>query len=351
MRASATPGNWLRRAQLEVRLDADARSHTAQILGVRDRHLVVSVPRDQGHALWVKAGTSLEIVAGDGAVKARVLGRHLKPTPLLVLELEEDLPLRDLVRHRSSRIVAVTSGKGGTGKTFMCVNLALSLATLGHRVALVDADLGTGNVAVHLGLRVDYDLGDVVEGKKRLEEVALPGPLGVLVVPGAVADPGAAHLTGWRTGRLHEAIHELARGHDFVLLDVGAGLADGVQGALLAADEVVLVTSEDPAAMLDAYGVLKILALQGRRPRVRLIFNRVEVPRLAAAGAAQIRSMARKSLGLEVSLLGIVEANPRVSRAARRQTAYALLHPHHPLTQQLREMAVCLAGRRGREGR
>ena len=158
------------------------------------------------------------------------------------------------------RIITVTSGKGGVGKTNLSVNFALSMAARGKNVLLFDADLGLANVDVMLGIIPKYTLLNVLNGQKTLSEIVLEGPGGIrLVASGSGGVQELADLNETQRGRFLEALLELQNQSDVILIDTGAGLHPNVLAFVLAAEEVVIVTTPEPTALMDAYGMIKIL--------------------------------------------------------------------------------------------
>ncbi len=176
---------------------------------------------------------------------------------------------------RDAHIVAVTSGKGGVGKTFVSANLAAALALAGHRVLVMDADLGLANLDIVLNLKPKATLHEVLMGGSRLDEVILEAPGGFSVLPAGSGFADYARLNDDLRGRLRGVLDELGGRYDYVLLDTGAGIADVVLYAASLADEVLVVTTPEPTAMADAYAMVKVMALQQQRSEVHLVINQV----------------------------------------------------------------------------
>ena len=208
--------------------------------------------------------------------------------------------------RRSLSVVAVTSGKGGVGKTTASINLALDLAARGRRVVLLDADLGLANVDVMLGLKPQYNLGHVVEGSCELRDVIVRGPAGIRIVPGAsgirrMAELGAAERAG-----LIYAFSELGAETDVLVIDTPAGIAGGVTDFCAAAQEVLVVVCNEPASLTDAYAVIKVLNQQTRRRRFRVLVNMVRGVEEGQALFRRLVAVATSFLDVSLDLAGIV---------------------------------------------
>ena len=205
------------------------------------------------------------------------------------------------------RIVAVSSGKGGVGKTNMAVNLSLSLRLLGAQVLLLDADVGLGNVDVLLGLEVRHDLRDVLLHGRPLAQTVVDGPRGLKILPGA---SGVEEMTSVSEERLDAFFKELAdycSAMDFVVVDTAPGISAPVLNCLMAVDELLLVTNPEPTALTDAYALLKVLS---RRPgatakRVSLIMNQTGSREEAMRSYDRLRATARQFLEWEVEYPGL----------------------------------------------
>ncbi len=250
--------------------------------------------------------------------------------------------LRDL-RPRA-RVLAVASGKGGVGKTNLAVNLAITLATHGRRVLLVDCDLGLANVDLLLGRRPRGDLGHALAGRLPLEAVVQDGPAGVRWIPGASHMPSLAKVGESRRAALLRGLEALETQHDFILLDAPAGIGRGVLNLARQADELLLVTTPEPPALMDAYTTLKAVAATGAESlgRVRLVVNLVAHRRDAERAHRRIEDVAGRFLGVPVELLGYVFCDGHVGRAVQKQEPLVLAFPHSQAAWCVKRLATGL---------
>lgn len=260
--------------------------------------------------------------------------------------------LRDRVARRQARegwgrtrTIAVTSGKGGVGKTTVAANLAIALQRLGARVVLVDVDLGLANVDVLLGLRPRWTLKDLLAGRRSIREITVDGPAGVRVVPAASGLEELANLAPWEQERLWRSFAELDADADLVLVDTAAGIAPNVLDVLATTEEVVVVAAPEPAAITDAYALIKVLSRRREGARVHLLVNRARRPQEGYAAAARIAEVARHFLGLDIHCLGCLPEDPQVAQAGRDQVAFAAAYPQCPAARCLASVAGRLKAR------
>jgi flagellar biosynthesis protein FlhG len=249
---------------------------------------------------------------------------------------------RDL--RQRARVVAVVSGKGGVGKTSLAVNLAIALAAAGRRVLLVDTDFGLANVDLVLGQRPRGDLGHVLSGRMPLQEIVQEGPAGIRWIPGASHMPSIARIGERRREALLDGLTALETQHDFLLLDAPAGIGQGVLHLARQADELALVTTPEPTAMMDAYALLKSAAAARAESlgQVRLIINMVAHRRDADRAHARIRQTAARFLGIDVGLLGYVFCDGHVGRAVQRQEPLMLAYPHSLAAWCIKRLAAAM---------
>jgi flagellar biosynthesis protein FlhG len=250
-------------------------------------------------------------------------------------------------RHRrapsgSVRTIAVTSGKGGVGKTSVVINLAVALAEKGVRVAILDADYGLGNIDILLGLEAERTLEDVLRGHLSLDRVLLEGPAGVRILPAANGVQDLTSLTNEQQLRLRAALSGLAGSTDVLLVDTATGISDNVVTWLRAADEVLVVTSPDPAAIVDAYAVFKLLVRIDADKPLALLVNLSRDEEEAAAVHEGIAAAVREFLHGELPLFGHVVRDPALEEAARRRHPIVTLRPSSPASRCFRRLARAL---------
>jgi flagellar biosynthesis protein FlhG len=242
------------------------------------------------------------------------------------------------------RVLAVTSGKGGVGKTNLAVNLALCLRFFGVNVLLLDADMGLGSVDVLLGLDVVHNLKDVVLKGWPLERIVIEGPRGLKILPGACGVEELARLSETDLQRLLRQIQEYCAQMDFVVVDTSPGISPAVVGCLLAADETLLVTNSEPTSLTDAYALLKAMS---RRPEaaakpVSVIMNQTGSKEEALRSFDRLRSAAKRFLGVDVEYLGSVARDETVSEATKRQVAFLTHYSASPCSRDVRKIAARL---------
>lgn len=261
---------------------------------------------------------------------------------------EQANSLRQFVQKNKelARIVAVTSGKGGVGKTNTSINLAISLADKGHRVVLLDADLGLANVEVLMGLSSLYNLQHVVNGERTMSEILVKGPGGIAVVPGTSGMAKLADLTERGRVNIMNGLEELQNRTDFILVDTMAGIGRSAIAFVIAADEVLLVSTAEPSSIVDAYAMLKTIYQRREKAMVRLIANMVVNKRQAAYVYDKLSAVSQQYLGRKMSYLGMIPRDPHVSQAVMQSVPYCLRFPGAPASKAIVDIADRLISQR-----
>ncbi len=239
--------------------------------------------------------------------------------------------------------IAVTSGKGGVGKTSVVVNLATALARLGQRVAILDADFGLGNVDVHLGLTPPWHLGHVLTGTKRVEDIIVRGPAGVLIVPAGSGLNELTALTARQWERLSEARATVSADVDFLLIDTPTGISNNVIDLLRGLEHVLLVTSMEPSAIVDGYAMMKVLSLSNSGKEVGVLVNGVPDRREAETVFRQLDVAARYFLNRRPQYHGYVPFDPAVRDSLLVQRTTMDFAPECPASRCFRALAARLA--------
>ncbi|MCA1978782.1 MAG: MinD/ParA family protein [Thiobacillus sp.] len=253
-----------------------------------------------------------------------------------------------MAQNPIGKVVAVTSGKGGVGKTFVSANLAAALARRGLRVLVLDADLGLANLDVVLNLYPKLTLHDVFTGKATLEEAILPAPGGFSVLLAGSGMVEYSRLTPEVRSEFLRVVHSLVPRYDVVLLDTGAGISDVVLFAVSLASEVLMVATPEPTSLTDAYATIKVLAGQQQRDQVRLIVNQTSRAGSGLAITRQLQQVLDRfvvgALGRPFTLahLGDIPADPEVRQAVMRRQLLVKSLPDSPAATAIAQIAHAL---------
>jgi flagellar biosynthesis protein FlhG len=253
------------------------------------------------------------------------------------------------IRSAPAPIIAVGSGKGGVGKTWFSISLACALGRTGKRALLVDCDLGLANIDVQLGVRPEADLSAVVRGWLELDQAVTP----VLGGPGRAGgfDLLPGHSGSGALGGLKlEDVHRIAQGitgltpyYDRVLMDLGAGIDANVMRFARAATRVIVVTTEEPPALTDAYAFLKVLRLAKPEAQPLIVVNMAETRATGRRVYEQLAKAAEQYLGQRPPLAGVITRDPRVSDSIRAQTPISVRHPQSQAFEDVLRIAEALS--------
>lgn len=248
---------------------------------------------------------------------------------------------KDWERRQRRRTIAITSGKGGVGKTNIAVNLALALHEQGHTVTLLDADLGLANVDVVLGITPPYTLGQVVRRECSLADIVYSA-YGVKVVAGG---SGLEELAVLPENELMYLFHDAAKiESDFFLIDTGAGLSPKVTSVALAAQEVVVVTTPEPTALTDSYALIKVLTRKNCDLTLHLVVNRAGSRQEAEQVVANFCRVVQNFLSVSLNPLGYIPEDRLLRTAVSRQQPFLFTFPSAPAAERLRVIAASLSG-------
>ncbi len=237
------------------------------------------------------------------------------------------------------RVLAVTGGKGGVGKSNVAVNLSLALCEGGARVLLMDGDLGLANVDLLLGLNPKYTLQHVFDRQVQLPDIIMEGPLGLRILPGGIGLPELANLHTLDIVRLLGLLRLLESEHDLLVIDTAAGIGQLVTRFALAADDVIIVTMPEPTAMVDSYGMIKALKKGQLRGRLHLLVNMVGRPGEDIQFHRSLAAVAKNYLGLELQLLGSLPRDEEIVRCIKQHSPFFVTFPDSPASQEMRRIA------------
>ena len=247
---------------------------------------------------------------------------------LLGTKAPSDVTKKTARREHSTRIIAITSGKGGVGKTNISVNMAIAYAQLGKKVILIDGDLGMANVNVLLNVVPQYNLMHVINKKKTMKEIILDTEFGIKFIAGANGFSKIANLSVEELEYFAKQFSTLGNA-DIIIIDTGAGIANNVLQFVAAADEVYVVTTPEPTAITDAYGIIKIITTEivDRPVNLKLLVNRVHSADEGKRISERIITTVGQFLGYKIDYIGFVYEDSAVQASVIRQKPFMIVNP------------------------
>lgn len=249
----------------------------------------------------------------------------------------------------SPQVISISSGKGGVGKTNIVANLALALTRLGKQVLILDADLGLANIDILLGLTPRYTIEHLLTGQKRLQDILVPGPEGMVILPAGSGIPELADLNEGQKLFLLNEMDQLSQRIDVLLIDTGAGISANVLYFNLAAQESIIIITPEPTSLTDAYALIKVLATRHQKKHFMVLANAVANEAEAKEVFRKISLVADRFLGsVSLDYLGFIPLDEHVLKAVRKQKAVLELFPQSPagksfmtLSQRLLDRPFC----------
>lgn len=237
--------------------------------------------------------------------------------------------------HSALRIT-ITGGKGGVGKSNFALNAAITLATFERKVLLVDADANLANLDLLLGVHPQWNLSDLIDGRKDVREVLAPGPEGISILPGASGDLSLLNLSAEIEHRLTASFNELDQTFDVIIIDTSAGLSPQIISYAAGADEVIIITQPEPTAAADAYAMIKVISRQSPNARVHILVNMVKSNEQAADLFDRLNLVVQNFLQFPIEFLGALPFDPFVQQAVSMQKPFCLQFPKAPASIAVR---------------
>lgn len=238
------------------------------------------------------------------------------------------------------KVISVTGGKGGVGKTNVTLNLAMSLAQLGKRVLVLDADLGLANCDVMLGLRVEKNLSHVLSGECELDDIIVDGPFGIKIIPATSGSQNMTELAPAEHAGLIRAFSELKVPIDVLLVDTAAGISDMVLSFSRASQDVVVVVCDEPSSITDAYALMKILSRDHGVEKFKIVANMVRSLKEGQELYAKLTRVTDRFLDVTLELVGTIPYDENVRKAARKQKAFIEAYPKSPASMAVKSLAL-----------
>ncbi|PAY01309.1 cobyrinic acid a,c-diamide synthase [Pseudoalteromonas sp. HM-SA03] len=242
--------------------------------------------------------------------------------------------------NQGVKVIAVTGGKGGVGKTNISLNTAIAMGQQGQRVLVLDADLGLANCDVMLGLRVEKNLSHVLSGECELDEILVEGPAGIKIVPATSGSQSMVELTPAEHAGLIRAFSELNTQFDVLIVDTAAGISDMVLSFSRAAQDVMVVVCDEPTSITDAYALIKVLSREHGVYRFKIVANMVRSMREGQELFAKLSKVTDRFLDVALELVATVPFDENMRKSSRRQRAIVDLFPSSPAAVAIKGLAA-----------
>ncbi len=272
----------------------------------------------------------------DQAQKLRDIINNLKRHNIETISHQDK---NNTMNEKDARVITITSGKGGVGKSNFTINLGLALRKQGYGVTILDADLGLANIDVIIGLIPKYSLAHVIRKEKSIEEVMVEGPQGIKIISGGSGLRELVNLTDEQLSHIIENLKMIGRDTDFILIDTGAGISNSVLSFVNATDEVILVTTPEPTSITDAYAMIKNIVAEEKEKRIRLLINRVENNQEGWDIFNKLNTAAQRFLNINLEQLGYLYDDVAVTKSVKSQRPFILNYPNSLVSQGIDSIA------------
>ncbi len=271
----------------------------------------------------------------DQADKLRQVIDNLKMKQAVNQVIAPSVPVK-----RSARVITVTSGKGGVGKTNVTINLAIALSEQGLRVVILDADFGLANIDVLFGIIPQYTLVDVIKNKKNILEILSDGPKNTKFISGGSGVEDLVKLDRQQLLKFVENMALLDKLADIIIVDTGAGLSENVMSFIMAADEVLLVTTPEPTSITDAYALIKMVSNRDKTKKIRVLVNRADNAGEANDVMNKLILVAEKFLGIVLEPAGHILQDDAVVKAVKQQQPFSISFPRSQAAKSIKEISA-----------
>lgn len=259
--------------------------------------------------------------------------------------IKEALYLRQKIQscQKPAKVLAITSGKGGVGKTNIALNIAICLAALQKKVLILDADISLGNLDILMNINSKYNISHLLNGQKNIEEIIHIGYQGLEIICGVSGLEQLAELNEFQRLRILAELSKVGCNNDIIVIDTAAGISKSVVGFCLASDHVLVVTTPEPAAMTDAYAMIKVLAANRFTGQISLIVNMADSIEQGKKTYRQIATVAARFLNTHIYDAGILLKDEKLIEAVRMRKPVVLAYPKAKITLSLAALAAKLS--------
>lgn len=248
-------------------------------------------------------------------------------------------------KRAATKVIAVASGKGGVGKSNFTVNIALELSKMGNRVMILDADLGLANVDILLGINPKFNLSHVIREEKDIKDIITETEYGIKVIASGSGVKELVNLSNQQRSKFIEKISELEDMVDVLLIDLGAGISKNTLSFMYAADYSIVITTPEPTALMDAYGLIKVASSNRQTVPLKLVVNMVNTREEAKEIASRVILLSRRFLNIFVEPYGYIYRDRSVLSGVMNQKPFSVMHPSSKASQCIQEIADRISAR------
>lgn len=242
--------------------------------------------------------------------------------------------------RNKAKVLAITSGKGGVGKSNFAVNLAISLKRLGYRVLILDADIGLANIEILTGINIKYTIMDLIKKDMDIHDIIGEGPEGVKIISGGSGIHQLSMMDKKNTNRLLGEIEKLEFEMDYIIIDTGAGVSNIVLDFVMASDETILITTPDPTSLMDAYTMIKALTTNGYKGKINIVANIVENRQEGVSIFNKLNKVSKKFLDVNLNYLGYLKRDAIVNKAVKIQQPFLILNSSSNISKKMNVIAL-----------
>jgi len=256
--------------------------------------------------------------------------------------LEERFLINDMTMNRVAKpvkVIAVTGGKGGVGKSNVSINLAVALSQLGDKVMLLDADLGLANVDIMLGLKTQKNLANVLNGECELRDIILEGPHGLQIVPASSGTKSMAELSSVQHAGIIHAFNQIGHNLDYLIIDTAAGITDMVINFIQAAQDVLAVVCDEPTSITDVYALMKVLNKEYKITRFHVLANMTKTSQEGRELFATLSGVCTRFLDVTLNYLGAIPFDDNVRQSVKKQKPLLDAFPRSPASIAIKGLA------------
>jgi flagellar biosynthesis protein FlhG len=247
--------------------------------------------------------------------------------------------LRELSQSKPTKVIAVTAGKGGVGKTNVSINLAISLAKSGNKVLLLDADLGLANIDVILGVHTKYNLSHVLQGVCNISDIILEGPMGIKIIPASSGTEKMTQLSLVEHAGIINAFNEITESFDYMIIDTAAGISDTVLSFARSSQEIIVVVCDEPTSLTDAYALIKVMNRRYDWTHFRVLANMVRSIKDGKALFSKLYRVSEQFLDVTIDYMGAISFDENVHLAVKKQQPVMIAFPQSKAVQEMHLIA------------